>query len=418
MKNKKNITVLQVATVNHPIRKDFDSYGPVEMVIFNIDKGLHSMGHRSIVACSADSRVTGEHFATVDQSLGDYFCKDTARQQKVIDTHFSKVVDRIKSGDIDLIHTHDVKMVESLYEFASEMNIPILTTLHISARESLLREDYNRWSNPQLAPFAHYVPISEYQKSEYDDFMTTEKAVLHGIEVDDYPMKDLSRKDGYLFVIGRITADKGQDKAIEVARKTGLKLIIAGCVQNKVADMKFFEEIRSSIDLFIDGDKDDDHRDYYKNNIRPIIDSEKQVIYIGEISNDQKMQWYKYARATLFPIKWGEPFGLVMIESMSCGTPVVAFNQGSVPEIIVDGATGYLTDSVETMAEAVRNVVKIDPWDCRKHVKNNFSIKKMAREYADIYFQLIENHSMVESKISDSDKALINPLPQGTVATS
>ena len=107
---------------------------------------------------------------------------------------------------------------------------------------------------------------------------------------------------------------------------------------------------------------------------QPILDSDKQIIYIGEVSSAQKKLWYQHARATLFPIQWGEPFGLVLIESMACGTPVVAFRKGSVPEIIIHGKTGFIVDSIDEMAEAVKAIDLIDPSDCRKHVKDNFSI--------------------------------------------
>ncbi|MFH1288171.1 MAG: glycosyltransferase, partial [bacterium] len=182
-----------------------------------------------------------------------------------------------------------------------------------------------------------------------------------------------------------ITQDKGQDKAIEVARKTGSRLILAGNVQNKTNDRAFFEELKRSIGLVTDAGKFPAGSDYYEKVMKPILDSDKQIIYIGEVDSVQKKLWYRHARATLFPIQWGEPFGLVLLESMACGTPVVAFRKGSVPEIVIHGKTGFIVDSIDDMIEAVGSVHLIDPNKCRKHVKDNFSISGMAEKYIKLY---------------------------------
>jgi glycosyltransferase involved in cell wall biosynthesis len=124
--------------------------------------------------------------------------------------------------------------------------------------------------------------------------------------------------------------------------------------------------------------------------MKPILDSDKQIIYIGEVNSAQKKLWYSHARATLFPIQWGEPFGLVLIESMACGTPVVAFNKGSVPEIVVHGKTGFVVDSIDDMTEAVKSIHHINPSDCRGHVKENFSIDSMAVKYSELYQWIVD----------------------------
>jgi hypothetical protein len=151
--------VLHVATLNQPIRPDL-GYGPIETVIYNIDKGLHSLGHRSIVACSGDSRVAGEHYVTVNHS-------------------------------IDIIHTHDAKAVEFMYNSVSSMHVPIVMTLHVSSKESLLGGAYQRWCNPLLSsPQVYCAAISEYQKSQYNYLVNAENVVHHGIDVEEFPVKE------------------------------------------------------------------------------------------------------------------------------------------------------------------------------------------------------------------------------------
>lgn len=390
-KNHRKPTVLHVATINHSIQPDL-SYAPIETVIHNIDKGLHASGHRSIVACSADSRVSGEHCVTVEKSLGGYCSDSTQSCQRTMNAHHAGALGRAKMGDIDVIHVHDADAVDFLYDNALKMRVPIVMTLHVSAQESYLGGDYQRWSHPLLkSPLVYFAAISEYQKRQYHDLVNTKKVVYHGINVEEYPAKENPDKGSYLFSIGRVTRDKGQDKAIALAKRTGSRLVIAGCVQNKAADRKFFAGLKHSIDLSVEAGRHPVTDDYHDRVIKPLLDSNKQIIYIGEISSEQKKHWYRHARATLFPIQWGEPFGLVMIESMACGTPVIAFNKGSVPEIIVNGKTGFVVESMSDMVKAVGRIDDIDPRECRSHVRKNFSIEKMALSYSELYLRIIDS---------------------------
>ena len=407
------LTVLHVATLNQPIRPDL-GYGPIETIIHNIDKGLYSLGHRSIVACSGDSRVFGEHHVTVDNSIGDYWSDNTPEKRKTMNMHLSNALYRASMGDIDIIHTHDAKAVEFMYDSLFNMHIPIVMTLHISTKDSLLGGAYQRWCNPLLSsPQVYCAAISEYQKRQYNELVNAENVVYHGIDVEEYPVKEGPDKGSYLFTIGRVTRDKGQDKAIEIAKKTGSKLIIAGCVQNKSADREFFAGLKNSIDLSVEVGKNPVDNDYYDRIIKHLLDCYKQIIYIGEISSEHKKQWYRHARATLFPIQWGEPFGLVLVESMACGTPVIAFNKGAVPEIVVDGKTGFVVDSMNAMIEAVDRIDSIDSRECREHVQNHFSITSMAFNYSKLYHQIIGSHKTSDTRSGFSTVHPSKPAPHG-----
>ena len=384
------MTVLHIATLNRPIRKDL-GYSPIETVIYNIDKGLHKLGHRSIVACSGDSRVMGEHYTTIKKAFSAYWSESTPAQRKNIRRHLALSLQRAKKGDIDIIHMHDAVMVEYIFNGVFESPVPIVMTLHLPAEEE---GSFKRWNEKLLSSSgAYFVPISEYQKKQHRELVNAQKVIHHGIDVEDYPFRSRSGKQDYLFSIGRITRDKGQDKAIKIAKKTGSRLILAGNVQNKKKDRVFFKSLSKSIDLVTDAGKPFTGSGYYKKVMRPILDSDKQIIYIGEIDSAQKKLWYRHARATLFPIQWGEPFGLVLIESMACGTPVAAFRKGSVPEIVVHGKTGFVVDSVADMVKAVKKIHLVDRKDCRQHVKDNFSIASMAGKYSRLYQWIVDERS-------------------------
>jgi glycosyltransferase involved in cell wall biosynthesis len=388
VKNISKITVLQVATLNRPIRSDI-GYGPIESVIYNIDRGLHYLGHRSIVACSGDSVVTGGKHVTIEKSFSEYWSENTPEQRNSMQRHLLMALERAKRGDIDVIHLHDVAMVKYMYKELLSSPVPIVMTLHVPAIDHLL---FKQWSE-ELKPSSevHFVPISEYQKNEQRGPGNLMNVIHHGIDLNSYPSKNKPCKDSYLFTIARITKVKGQDIDIDVAKKTGSKLIIAGNVQNKQEDKAFFEDLKNSIDLCIDAGKHPTDDDYYENVMKPVLESDKQIIYIGEINKDQKKLWYLHARATLVPIQWGEPFGLVMIESMACGTPILAFNKGSVPEIVIDGKTGFVVNSRVAMVNAVKQLDSIEPGVCRKHVQDNFSMIRMAQKYSELYRWVLDN---------------------------
>ena len=361
-------------------------YGPIEAVIYNIDKGLHALGHRSIVACSAESTVTGEKYETVAHSLGNYCHVDTPEGQALLDRHLSQALARAQMGNIDIIHMHE--WFNRVYTGSFHSPVPIVMTLHVPGQYSGVPEFHEQHPGPLPRPLLHCVAISDYQRRQYTGLLPVTKTVPHGIDVEDYLFKKESNRGNYLFSIGRIAEVKGQDLAIAVAKQSGAKLILAGCVQNKKEDRAFFTRLQHSIDLTVDVGQQPVNGDYYDRVMKPLLSSDKQIIYIGELDTAATKHWYRHAQATLFPIRWGEPFGLVLIESMASGTPVLAFGEGSVPEIVKHGETGFIVDSVEAMVQAVGRIEQINRWNCRRHVKTYFSIQRMAEGYAALYEQL------------------------------
>jgi glycosyltransferase involved in cell wall biosynthesis len=378
----KTLNILHVATINKPIESQI-GYGPIETVIYNLDKGLVAHGHRSIVACSSDSSVVGEQHATVSRSLGGYLRERTLKAKSQVDLHLSRALARARKGDIDVVHMHE--WFERVYNGSFDPPVPIVMTLHVPGESSGIKAFHD--SHPGLVPHRrpHFVSISRFQRRQYAGLVPVAGTVTHGVDLDEYPFQEESCGAPYLFSIGRITREKGQDVAIEVARRSGAKLILAGCVQDKRDDRSFFASLEKSFDLVVNVGKQPVNGDYFDRVMKPILSSDKQIIYIGELGTEAKKHWFRHAQATLFPICWGEPFGMVLIESMASGTPIVAFNRGAVPEIVKDGITGFVVDSVESMVKAIDRIGRIDRRDCRRHVAERFSIDAMADGYQAIY---------------------------------
>jgi glycosyltransferase involved in cell wall biosynthesis len=236
------------------------------------------------------------------------------------------------------------------------VDVPMLTTLHNNLPEEtrFIWSNYNGWYNA----------ISGQQLSTLPAMPNASCAgVVHNaIDVDSFPFRP--EKDGYFLFIGRITQEKAPHLAIEAARRLGVKLIIAG----KVAIPE-------------------EHR-YFEQVLKPMVDG-TTVEFVGEADADLKRELYSGARALLLPLQWDEPFGLVMIEAMACGTPAVVFDRGAAPEIVLDGETGFLVDDVDEMVAALRRLDSIDPWRCREHVESRFSPAALADNYLALYEKIL-----------------------------
>ena len=394
---RKRLNVLHVATINKPITSHM-GYGPIETVIYNIDKGLTTLGHRSIVACSSDSAVTGQKYGTVPRSLGDYLREDTREGRASVDRHLANALARARRGDIDVVHMHE--WFEYVCDGRFDPGVPIVTTLHVSGLHSGIGEFRATHPDAPSVPSLHYVAISEFQRRQYADLIPVAKTIPHGLDTNEYPFNERPDSADYLFNIGRITWVKGQDSAIDVAKKSGSKLILAGCVQEKAGDKAYFERLGKSIDFVVDVGRHPVDRSYYEDVMKPILSRNELIVYIGELSTAAKKYWFRHARATLFPIRWGEPFGMVLIESMASGTPILAFREGSVPEIVIDGVTGFVVDSAGAMIRAVERIEHIDRRNCRRHVNEYFSVGRMAESYAELYAELADAADLSEAPAS------------------
>jgi len=259
----------------------------------------------------------------------------------------------------DAMHDCDILHLNNAPGLAATrfVNVPVVYTVH-HPRQNLLSDFYASY------PDINYVMISDSQKSfEAMPKMTT---IHHGISMDDYQFQ--KQKQPYLSFIGRFAPVKGPHIAIEVAKKLGIPLRMAGEVQPQF-------------------------KDYFENEVKPHIDG-KFVEFIGEADQQIKNELLGNSMALLFPIEWDEPFGLVMIEAMACGTPVIALRGGSVAEVVCDGISGYVCENADQMVERIRNL-SIPSASVRHYAEMNFSTEKMAKDYARLYESLITNADLV-----------------------
>src|SRR5215211_1410548 len=248
---------------------------------------------------------------------------------------------------LDVIHDH---CGFTAFAFADRIDTPLVHTLH---------GPFTGETSAFCARHAHKakaITLSRYQAEQAPEGLDVVAVIGNPIVVADFPFRD--EKDDYLLWIGRLNDEKGPQRAITAAREAGARLVLAGPVQSGQGD--FFER---EVEPHIDGDR---------------------VRYIGEVG-DEKRELYAGARALLMPIRWPEPFGLVMTEAMACGTPVIAFPEGSAPELVLDGETGFVVEDEHAMAEAVVRLGEIDPARCRSSAKERFDVAPVAEAYERAY---------------------------------
>jgi len=257
-----------------------------------------------------------------------------------------------RARDFDVIHCH---VDYPAFPFDRLTTTPTVHTVHGRLDLPYLAAVYRQFRTVPL------VSISDAQRAPLEPLgVRWAGTVYHGLPVERYAFAPADR--GYLAFLGRISPEKQADLAIEIARRVGLPLRIAAKVD--AADQAYFERV-----------------------VAPLLD-DPLVEFLGEIGEGDKAAFLGGARALLFPVDWPEPFGLVMIEAMACGTPVVARPCGSVPEVVVHGRTGFVADTLVELADAVKRLDEIDRSECRRHVERRFSVTRMAEDYERVYRRL------------------------------
>ena len=364
------MNILQISTVWVPTTPNM-KYGGTERVVNYLDRQFVNMGHRSYVAAPGDSIVKGILLETLPQSIwslsSDNKNRQITRSNDHYKHHYEIVVSELLKGEIDVAHDHagnSIFMSDAYPEKGQHIKQPILTTLHGSLNLDRHKDKYDLWNNLKSnGRKIFFNAISYSQKKEFEGAVDICDVIYPGLPLANFLFQ--LKKSDYLFSLGRISPEKGQHIAIEVAKKAGEKLVIGGEVHSVCTQ-------------------------YFEEQIKPHIDGD-QIKFIGSLDEVQKAEWYRNAKAFLMPIQWNEPFGLVMIEAMATGTPVVAFNRASVPEVIEDGKTGFIVENVEEMVSAVKRIDSINPFDCRKTVESRFTIEKEAQAYLDLYEKLIHS---------------------------
>ena len=321
-------------------------YGPWESVVSLLTESLVAEGIEVTLFATSDSETTGKLQAICPRGYEE----DTSINPKVWESlHISEVFER--AAEFDIIHNHFDFLPLT---YTGLINTPVLTTIHGFSSPGILPV-YKKYNDN-----VSYVSISNADRSLELDYI---KTIHHGIDIRQF---DFQPKSGdYLLFFGRIHPDKGTREAIKIAKAGGKKLILAGIIQDNA---------------------------YYHQHIEPFLDN-NNVVYVGSVGPTERNQLLGNAHALLHPIHFDEPFGLSIIESMACGTPVIAFNKGSMLELIKNGNNGFLVNTVDEAIDRVGQISEIDRAFCRHYVEQNFTVKRMAKEYIQVYETILEKET-------------------------
>jgi glycosyltransferase involved in cell wall biosynthesis len=332
-------------------------YGGTERVVATLCNALVELGHDVTLFAAADARTRAKLVPVREQSIR----LDPAPLKSDVAAHLSMLHEvRRRAWQFDILHFHIDLLHFPVFEHEAHKTV---TTLHGRLDLADLEGAYRLW--PQFG----LVSISDHQRTPLP-FVNWLATIPHGVPIEQFAFR--SRPcPGYLAFIGRISPEKRPDVAIAVARRAGMPLKIAAKVD--------------AVD-----------RNYFEARIAPLLDH-PLIDYIGEIGDDEKSEFLGSACALLFPIAWPEPFGLVMIEAMACGTPVIAWNCGSVPEVVDHGVTGYIVDSEEEALAALSNIGRIDRHTVRAVFERRFAARTMASSYLDVYARLLKSRPLLRA---------------------
>ncbi|MBF6023120.1 glycosyltransferase family 4 protein [Lysobacter niastensis] len=335
-------------------------YGGTERVVAYLTDALVDAGHDVTLFASADTRTRATLVPMRDQAIR----LDPAPLKSDLAAHLTLLHDvRRRADEFDMLHFH-VDLLH--YPFFENCCGKTVTTLHGRLDLKDLPQAYRRWRKFPL------VSISDKQRKPLGE-VNWVGTIHHGLPSDllSYSPRPAG---GYLAFLGRISPEKRVDRAISIARQAGLPLRIAAKVD--------------AVD-----------KAYFHNEIEPLLDGDG-IEYIGEISDEEKSEFLGNALALLFPIDWPEPFGLVMIEAMACGTPVVAWNCGSVPEVIEPGVTGCIVESVQQAVDALPGMLALSRHAVRERFERRFTAEVMAASYVDVYRHLLRQEDAAQRMIA------------------
>ena len=336
-------------------------YGGTERVVYWLVEELVRQGHDVTLFASGDSVTSAQRLVAPCHAALRF---DPKVKEPL--AHHYVMLDQVfeEAASFDVIHFHIGYLH---FPLSRRYGVAQITTLHGRLDIGDLVPLYKRFSEMGV------VSISDYQR-RYLPWANWLGTVHHGLPLDLYSCAKAG--GGYLAFLGRISPEKGLDRAIEIATRAGMKLKVAAKID--AVDRQYFQEI-----------------------IQPLLDN-PLVECIGEINDEGKQEFLSNAYALLFSIDWPEPFGLVLIEALACGTPVIAFGRGSVPELIEDGVTGFIVDNIEQAVAALPKVRRLDRNRCRQTFEQRFSVTRMTDDYLKIYRRAIEDQRARDADIRGS----------------
>ena len=330
-----------------------DTYGGAELMVYWLTEELVRMGHQVTLFASGDSVTSAKLQSCCDRNVIDMMARSEAyTYNSYAASNMTECLRR--SGDFDIVHCH---MGAATIPYSSLSQAPVIHTVH----EGLDSPD-EHWVIGKY-PDIPIAPISHSQISTVPESLRKNMNVIyHGCDLGSYAAADTDA--GYLAFIGRMSQNKNPRDAIATAKALNMPIRMVGAPQTE------------------------SERRYFKEFIKPQIDNE-QVIHLGSVGQPEKIEFLRNAAAVLFPIQWEEHFGLVMIEAMACGVPVVAFKRGSVPEVIDTGITGYYCEEAGELPELVKQALLLDRKRIRQQAECRFSISRMTDDYVDLYHKII-----------------------------
>jgi glycosyltransferase involved in cell wall biosynthesis len=333
--------IAQVSTMASPVRRE--TGGSVESFIWLLTRELVRLGHDVTVFGTGGSEVPGRMVETLPGPYGDPGCFDDWQLCEWV--NIARAVEQ--SSEFDLMHTHAYLWAMPLQPVA---HAPMVHTLHIVPDDNAVQ----LW---RRYPGAHVTALSQQQWSGAPD-LNPLAVIPHGVDLSQFTLRE--KPDDYVCYLGRFVSGKGPLQAIATAKAAGLRLVLAG-PENR----------------------------YFRERVRPLVDGDR-VEYVGFVSGDARDRLLGGARALLYPIQYPESFGLVLVESMLCGTPVAAMRFGAVPEIVEEGVNGYMADSTADLANALLRAVELDRCRVRAWAAERFSADAMAQAYLRAYEQVLK----------------------------
>jgi len=322
------------------------AYGGTEAMVDYLARGLQDAGHEVLLYATGDSTCTVPTRSVLARAAGTVSTGAATELHHVINAY-----ETVLEWRPDVVHDHT--LVGPVY--ASRFGVPVATTNHGPFDGEL--GDYYR----AIAPTVPIIAISQHHADTAVDIPVA-AVISHGLDVDAFPLG--AGDGGYALFLGRMSPDKGVDTAVRVARAAGVPLRIAAKMR-EAAEQAYFEH-----------------------NVAPLLDTD--VTFIGEVGGAEKAELLAGAVCLLNPLAWPEPFGMVMVEALACGTPVVATPCGSVPELVVDGLTGFVRAGESELAEALQRAGALDRTSCRKDAAERFSTQRMVAEHLAFYEAVVE----------------------------
>lgn len=385
-------------------------YAGTERILFYLNKGLHLRGHDSVVVAPQNSELGG--FGTLMGSVekhlwvGNGLSREIVRSDKIYEQHYQMVLKVADEFGVDIMHDHPGQFLALSQSYSlknDRKNVPLVVTIHSppSAQyeepSQKTSDKYSRLIDMKRRGFPiHILGISDSHRREHEDIgLEMDGFVYNGIDLDLFPL--VEDKQDYLLWLGRISGIKGTDLAVQIAKRMGKPLIIAGEVHDPYKQV-FETRVKPFITQTI---SDGESRDSIikRISLEEMVIGAGEILFLGPVDDRQKSILYSNALATLQPNRWKEPFGLVVVESMACGTPVIVTDRGALPELVVDGQTGFVVSTngeddldetiIKGSIEALTQISEISPKECRKHVERNFSLEIMTQGYLDFYEKIL-----------------------------